>query len=135
MPLAGKLPLALEILFTYGRVRWAIRRYQLPRVVAMLRSGSYASDRAVPLPDGARDGQRLGAAVVRMLELLPTDSPCLMRSLVLLRLLARRRASASLVIAVQPTGELGLNAHAWVELGGRPLLMPATAEYGRLVTL
>jgi len=58
-----------------------------------------------------------------------------MRALVLLSLLARRGTDGTLVIAVLPTGELKLNAHAWIELDGRPLLTPATSEYGRLLTL
>jgi hypothetical protein len=58
-----------------------------------------------------------------------------MRSLVLLRVLARRGASGSLVIAVRPSEDLTLAAHAWVELDGVPLLAPATADHGRLVTL
>ena len=65
-------------------------------------------------------GVRLGRAVTRTLRLVPADSRCLMRSLVLTGLLARRGIDSSLVIGVRPEGEFG--AHAWVEHDGRPLL-------------
>jgi hypothetical protein len=56
-----------------------------------------------------------------------------MRSLVLVGLLARRGVSSSLVISARPGADF--QAHAWVELHGRPLLTPAPVEHGRLVTL
>ena len=87
------------------------------------------------MSDATQDGRRLGAAVVRTLTPLPVDSRCLMRSLVLLRVLATRGVQGSLVIAVRPGEGLKLAAHAWVEADGRPLLVPAGADHGRLVTL
>jgi hypothetical protein len=134
LPLRAKVRLAAEILLAYARVRVALRRDELPRAVASLRTPP-ATRRPGPLPDAGRDGARLGAAVIRTLEPLPANSLCLMRSLVLLRLLARRGAKGSLVIAVRPNEDLTLAAHAWVELEGRPLLAPAGADHGRLVTL
>jgi hypothetical protein len=77
----------------------------------------------------------LARAVVRTLEAHPVDSRCLMRSLVLLRVLARRGVSGELVIAVRPEVSDTLGAHAWVEVRGEPLLAPAGSEHGRLVTL
>lgn len=130
-----KARLAAEILAAYARVRWSLRRDDLPGTVAMLRSAPRAGSRA-PLPDAARDGRRLGAAVIRTLEPLPADSGCLMRSLVLLRVLARRGVDdGALVIAVAASEELTLAAHAWVEVQGQPLLAPADEDHGRLVTL
>ncbi len=134
LPVGAKARLALEIVLAYVRVRWTLWRRDLPQTLRALRAVG-GRDRAVPLADGPRDGVRLGAAVVRTLESLPTDSRCLMRSLVLVRLLARRGSAGSLVIAVRPDAELELAAHAWVELDGRPLLTPAGADHGRLVTL
>jgi hypothetical protein len=131
---ADKARLAGEILAAYARVRWTLRRCDLPRTVAVLRAPRPKRRRG-QLPDAAGDGRRLGAAVVRTLEPLPADSRCLMRSLVLLRLLARRGVTGALVIAVRPTEDLALAAHAWVEVEGRPLLAPAGADHGRLVTL
>lgn len=143
LSLHGRLHLAREILLAYARVRWLVGRRELPELVGTLRAGTRRrSDarsprrRATPvLPDGARDGLRLAAAVVRTLEALPLDSRCLMRSLVLLTLLERRGTHVELVIAVQPTRRERLSAHAWVELEGRPLLEPGTDDYARLVTL
>jgi hypothetical protein len=129
-----KVRLAAEILAAYGQVRWALRRDDLPSVVARLRAPRRAA-RPRPLPNAAGDGRRLGTAVVKTLERLPADSRCLMRSLVLLRLLARRGVAGSLVIAVRPSEQLTLAAHAWVEVDGHPVLVPAARDQGRLVTL
>jgi hypothetical protein len=134
LSVASKTRLAVEILLAYARVRWTLRGAELPRVVASLRVTRRAS-RGLSLTDPVIDGVRLGAAIVRTLEPLPADSRCLMRSLVLLRLLARRGAAGSLVIAVRPNEDLSLGAHAWIEFQGRPLLAPATADHGRLLTL
>jgi hypothetical protein len=79
------------------------------------------------------DALRLGRAVVRTLAVLPADSRCLMRSLVLTGMLARRGSPGALVIGVKP-GEV-FGAHAWVELDGRPLLSAGNGEFARLVEL
>jgi hypothetical protein len=129
-----KLRLAAEILLAYVRVRWSLRRDSLPGVVSTLRSAPPVHVGVVLLSDPSRDGQRLGDAVVRTLSPVPTAARCLVRSLVLLRLLARRGVHGALVIAVQPNEETALDAHAWVEVDGHPLLAPAPS-YGRLVTL
>ncbi len=63
-------------------------------------------------------------------RLLPTDSRCLVRSLVLTRLLGRRGVPSSLVIGVMSEPQFA--AHAWVEHGGAPLLSPGTG-FQRLV--
>ena len=55
-----------------------------------------------------------------MLGLFPTDSRCLIRSLVLVRLLANRSIDARVVIGVKADDEFA--AHAWVEHGERALL-------------
>jgi hypothetical protein len=134
LPLAAKMSLAAEILVSYAVVRGELRRRDLPHVVEAIRTPRRAR-RGLPLPDGRREGRRLGAAVVRTLEPLPVDSRCLMRSLVLMRILARRGVSGSLVIAVRPEELLALAAHAWVEVDGLPMLAPAGPDHGRLVTL
>ena len=70
---------------------------------------------------------------MRALVLTPGGTRCLMRSLVLLRLLARRGiGDAELIIAVQP-GPAVLDAHAWVELDGRALLPPGDGHERLLV--
>jgi hypothetical protein len=133
MSLRAKGLLAAEILVTYIVTRWSLRRAPLPGVVARLRQVEGARLRG-PMVSG--HGARLGRAVERTLSPLPVDSRCLLRSLVLLRMLARRGERAELVIAARP-GEAadGFEAHAWVEVRGRAVLPPAAWPYGRLVTL
>jgi len=129
LSLARKVALATEILATYVRVRRSLWRDELPATLAKLRMG-------VAVPAGAQRvdaGRRLASAVVRVLDRLPTDSRCLTRALVLTRVLARRGIASSLVIGVKSEPEFG--AHAWVELGGLPLLPTGEAAFGRLVEL
>jgi hypothetical protein len=136
-----KARLAIEIVAAYTRVLWLLRRDGLPGTIAMLRAPTHAglAPAAVDAaPAAAGDplvvGRQLGRAVVRTLAPLPRGSRCLTRSLVLLSLLARRGVAVGLVIAVQPSAHPSLDAHAWVEVDGSPLLAPAL-NYGRLVTL
>ena len=70
--------------------------------------------------DARQIGIRLGRSVRLTLDPLPFDSRCLMRSLVLLRMLARRGVSCRLVIGVRPGNVF--EAHAWIEHAGLPLL-------------
>jgi hypothetical protein len=129
----GKVRLATEIVRAYARVRWSLWRGSLPATVETLRGSSRRAGRSVDV-DVEREGPRLGRAVVRTMDALPSGSRCLMRSLVLLELLSRRGVDSDLVIAVQPSEQLTLDAHAWIEVDGQPLLAPAP-DYGRLVTL
>jgi hypothetical protein len=128
----AKLHLAIEIIASYLLTRWYLRQGPLPGVVARLRAAGRS-----PLtgPLGADQAPRLGRAVGRTLAGLPADSRCLFRSLVLLRVLARRGVAGSLVIAARPESRDGFDAHAWVEVKGRPVLPAASPGYGRLVTL
>lgn len=103
--------------------------------VAALRTDPARRARELVLPDANRDGLRLGRAVGRTLSALPADASCLVRSLVLLRMLVRRGAAGSLIIGVLPTDGRDLIAHAWIELAGRPLLDPGNEQFGRLLTL
>ena len=105
--------LVAEILMTYVIVRWQVRRHDLPAAVAALRAG-----RRVTVVD--RDPRRLATFVERVVVHIPGDSRCLMRSLVVLAMLARRGLDARLVLAARPTPEFA--AHAWVERHGDPLL-------------
>jgi hypothetical protein len=86
-----------------------------------------------PAGDSLYDARRLGRAVARMLSYLPGDTRCLVRSLVLTRLLARRGMQATLVIGVRAEPEFA--AHAWVEHDSQPVLDPGEESYGRLVEL
>jgi hypothetical protein len=128
---AGRVRLASEIVVAYLRAQRELRRAPITDVVERLRSTSGA-----PPSYGAgalEEALRLGRAVSRTLVLLPGDTRCLRRSLVLLRLLTRRGISASLVIAARTDPEF--LAHAWVEHDGTPVLSPLDGSFGRLVEL
>jgi hypothetical protein len=127
-----KVRLAAEILAAYVRVRRLLAHKGLPRVVASLREhGARRGSEEEDLVAGG--GWRYALSVVKTLRLLPADSRCLVRSLVLLSVLARRGAKATLVIGVKSDREFG--AHAWVEYKGAPLLNPGNAADGRLLEL
>lgn len=129
LPAGARLALALEVLRIYGVARWALTRHGVPGAVERLR-GRLAG----PSPDpdiAVRAGVRLGSAVERTLRLMPADSRCLVRSLVLVRMLARRGISGRMVLGVRT--EPSFEAHAWVEHAGRALL--ATGDYSRLVEI
>jgi hypothetical protein len=74
---------------------------------------------------------RLGRVVGRTLKLLPTDSRCLIQSLVLTRMLAKRSIASTLVIGVRK--DPAFEAHAWVEHEGQPVLPPG--RFTRLMEL
>ena len=131
-PLSPRARVALlgEILTEYVPC-WRILRTK--NVVDMVRA---ARDVPVAHPRGPdfqehKMALRLGRAVVKTLRLLPTDSRCLIRSLVLSRILTRRSIPHTLVIGVRKEPEF--IAHAWVEHEGFPVL-PA-GEYTRLTEL
>ena len=127
-----KARLVAEIVALYARVRWLLARRELPDVVASLRRGSRR-----PAPPAAEEAVRLGrwygGAVMLSLGRLPFDARCLVRSLVLLGLLARRGIETRLVIGVRTRPDF--SAHAWVEHGSAALLPPGEMREGRLVEL
>ena len=125
----GKVRLVARLLTAYGRVRITLRRSPLPQALAHLRREppvERPSDRHALLR-----AERMARAVDRTIELLPTDSRCLMRSLVLVSVLARDGIHTSLVIGVVPH-EDKFEPHAWVELAGRELLTAGSARTQRL---
>lgn len=129
-----KARLAAEILASYAKVRWLLMRHRLPCVVERLRQKSDAAS----LDGGESEivnggGWRYALAVIKTLRLLPTDSRCLVRSLVLLSILARRGVTTTLVIGV--LSEPDFAAHAWVEHRGAPLLKPGPTAEGRLLEI
>jgi hypothetical protein len=125
----ARVALACEILASYARVRLALRQRGLRGALAVLRSPAGSVRSGAPVATG----RRLGRAVARTLALLPTDSRCLMQSLVLTQVLARRGIETRLVIAVRP-GER-LVAHAWIEHGDEALLPAGAPAFEQLVTL
>jgi hypothetical protein len=132
LPARAKVALGLEILAAYARVRWLLWRGDVASTLQRLRDEVSESSAQPPAWDPV-SGARLGRAVGRTLRLLPTDSRCLMRSLVLSSLLARRQVESSVVIGVRPAPRFA--AHAWVEHRGQALLPSAEADYRRLVEL
>ncbi len=124
--------LAGEITVTYLCARRALSRAPIAAAVTELR---LQGSRSPPHRSGECLGEarHLASAVMRTLALLPGDTRCLARSLVLLRLLARRGIPATLVIATRTTPSFA--AHAWVEHAGRPVLPPGDGSFGRLVEL
>ena len=131
LPRRYKVVLAAEILASYMSVRWRVERDSLPAVMAAVRDR-----RAAPRTSVAAAGltaTRLGSATGRVLRLLPTDSRCLMQSLVLSRLLAARGISSVLVIGAHSHSDF--TAHAWVEVDGLPVLPTRGFEEARLLEI
>lgn len=124
--------LAAEIVAAYLQARRELRRAPIESVVAALRS-----DRSLPPltqgPHALTEARRLGWAVARTLKLMPGDTRCLARSLVLTRLLALRGIPAKLVIGARADPDF--LAHAWVECDGQPVLSPGDGSFARLVEL
>lgn len=120
--------LALEIAALYGRTRYLLRVRPLPAALTRLRDAGRGRPPVHPAAPF-----RLAWAVERVLGRLPGDTRCLVRSVVLVGLLARRSTPATLVIGVQPGDRL--KAHAWVELDGRALLHDGAPAYERLTEL
>jgi hypothetical protein len=129
---AERVRLAAEIVAAYVQARRALRRAPIESVVAVLRSQAPSASAMEPA-DMLSEARHLGNAVARTLAVMPGDTRCLARSLVLTRLLARRGIPAKLVIGVQPSPSF--LAHAWVEHAGDPVLAPGDGSFGRLVEL
>jgi hypothetical protein len=126
--LARRAVLAAEIVATYGNVRRLLRRHTLPETVRALRGSGPLT---APIDDEL--GRHLAWATVRTISVLPLDSRCLMRSLVLMSVLAHRGMPATFVLSAAPGPHF--EAHAWVEYAGNPLLVPADASHQDLVRL
>jgi hypothetical protein len=139
----GKLMLALEIVATYARARWWLRWADITETAARARLGAAREDPPPPAGEAeaatqsAREeallGLRLGIVIQRVFRLLPGDTRCLTRSVVLMRLLARRDVETTLIIGVRTAPSFG--AHAWIEHRGKPLLEPIEPGGQRLVEL
>lgn len=127
-----KAGLAAEIVAAYVRARRAIRHDDVRTAISQLRAGTDSDGGQVPAATVA-EAARLGRVVQRVLRVLPVDSRCLAQSLVLTDLLSRRAVASRLVIGVKPGEEFG--AHAWVELGGTPVLPPGGDDFARLVEI
>jgi hypothetical protein len=130
--LSQKLRLALEILRSYVRMRLRLTHKDLPSILRDVRQ-------QLPSPvvehslDEVLTAIRLGRAAARALAPLPFDSRCLVRSLVLSDLLARRGVASRMIIGVKTGAEF--EAHAWIEVSGAQVVAGEAAEYDRLVEL
>ena len=120
LPVRERLRLAAEVLRTYRRARKLMHSQKLDRALAGLRAGG-AEPPGLSSAEEQFAAFRLGRAVVLILALLPTDRRCLVRSLTLSALLARRGIPARLVLGVRPDAEQPFLAHAWVEHDGVPV--------------
>ncbi|MGH2935422.1 MAG: lasso peptide biosynthesis B2 protein [Gaiellaceae bacterium] len=130
---AEKIALSLEVLRAYVRVRWLLVRRGLPETVRILRGGLAVHRVGGPEWQRRASAARYGRIVVRILRLLPTDGRCLMRSLVLASVLARRGIHGRVVIGVRPDPSFA--AHAWIEVDGQPVLATDQEEFHRLTEL
>ena len=130
MTTAVRLRLALEFLAAYLPLVRLVRTNDLRAMVATARTPVLPRIVTVPA-DAHPTAVRLGKVVQRLFELLPMDGRCLIRSLVLLRLLEQRSISATFSIGVKSDGDFG--AHAWVEHDAVPVL--PTGRMARLVDL
>jgi Transglutaminase-like superfamily len=127
--------LIAEILSTYAVTRWRMPRGEIRDVVRATRGG-VASAPGAPEHISRETwavAARLARAVTRTLRVLPTDSRCLVQSLVLSRLLATRGIPSTLVIGARSDDKF--MAHAWVEHGGYPLLPQEGFDEYRLLEL
>jgi hypothetical protein len=137
LPARLRVWLILEILVIYAVTLVRLRRHDVRDIVTRGRSGlgvteDRASDARAALGH-ARLARRLGWAVNRTLSVLPTDSRCLVQSLVLTRLLAARSIPSRLVIGARSDGPF--MAHAWVECDTVAVLPARGYENSRLVEI
>jgi hypothetical protein len=121
-----------EVVAAYVQARLRLRRASIAPVLAALRSDA-SLPAVVQGPQAFAEARRLGWIVGRTLKLVPGDTRCLARSLVLTRLLARRGIPAKLIIGARTNPEF--LAHAWVECEGKPVLSPGDGSFARLVEL
>jgi hypothetical protein len=125
--------LVLEILASYRKARRALRQMSIESAVRTLRGGTGIDTTRGTEGELLREAWRLGRAVQRTLRLVPGDTRCLTRSLVLTQLLARRGIPAKLVIGA--CAKPSFSAHAWVEYAGHSVLPAGDDSFGQLVEL
>jgi hypothetical protein len=112
--------------------RFLIQAFVLLPVLALalrsmgLRRTQVVLARLAPRPSGleSHDGDQLARRISRLVAAAAVNGPyranCLKRSLALWWLLRRQGLASDLRIGVRK-GLRGIEAHAWVERGGRPL--------------
>lgn len=137
--------MAAEIVTTYLITRWQLPRSDLRAATAASRlrlenaphppqpDPTEATAREVAASATGVVARHLGRAVDRTLRRMPTDSRCLVQSLVLTRLLSARGIPSTLVIGAHSQPDF--TAHAWVEYGGVPVLPHHGYRGSRLLEL
>jgi hypothetical protein len=126
-----KARLLVEILAAYPSAYRHLRSNDLEGMVRAARRDARPAAASVDPDASTAMAVRLGRAVVRSLMLLPTDQRCLIRSLVLSRVMARRGLDSTLIIGVGRDGD-EFAAHAWVEHRGVPVLPTGGGHFERL---
>ena len=98
---------------------WAHATLRLRSPAVVLRKATTIPPRtatAIPVVDAHHVARFVGVASRRLVRV-----PCLSRSVALARMLSRRGVPSDIRIGVR-TSDGRLEAHAWVEVNGRPLL-------------
>jgi hypothetical protein len=116
LSLPEKAILAVRIWAAYLLIRRNVRRVELPLLIERLSRISRPARSRHP-------ARRLSRAVDRSLRIGSRRPTCLVKSLVLFRLLREQGDHAELVIGL-PESPTSKDAHAWVELDGREVGPP-----------
>jgi hypothetical protein len=132
LPARLRLALILEILTVYAVTLVRMRAQNIRELTARGRQTEPLDDSRAS-EERAHLAKRLGWAVTRTLTILPTDSRCLVQSLVLQQLLVARSIPSHVVIGARSDGPF--MAHAWVECNSVPVLPVRGYENSRLVEL
>jgi hypothetical protein len=134
LPARLRLALIFEILSVYAVTFIRMRRQDVRAIATRGRACRDSALEAIPTSDeDACLARRLGWAVTRTLGVLPTDSRCLVQSLVLQQLLVARAIPSRIVIGARAEGPF--MAHAWVECNSVAVLPSRGYENSRLVEL
>lgn len=112
LSLADKISLGLQVWVLAVIAWWRMKRVPLPDLVV-----SWSSEAAV---SDTRRPQDLSRIVDRVLTVGGWQPRCIVRAMVLYRLVAQRGYEPALVIGL-PKEPRSKDTHAWVELAGRDL--------------
>ncbi len=108
----GSLWVALEVAWDVVRIRKALKREPIRRIISRRR----AQRRDMPAAQGASQdrAERLAQQFLAVRKLTPIEPVCLLDSLALAAFLARRGVDADLVFGVDVNP---FEAHAWIQCG------------------
>ncbi|MGZ9098673.1 MAG: lasso peptide biosynthesis B2 protein [Brevundimonas sp.] len=100
-----------------------LRAFGMRRSVGILWWMSARSSASPPAIPAERFADRQAQVIAMVADRLPFRPTCLPRALVLAALLRRRQLQADLCVGARVAGEF--DAHAWIEVGGRPIRQEA----------